>query len=72
MWAATGWVIATWLRVTLVLAAAVGVSWLAFGGHSGAFWAVCAAAVVAEGYLTRQLVREWCDQARFSCWWWDR
>jgi len=24
MWGVTGWVIATWLRVTLVLAAAVG------------------------------------------------
>ena len=36
MWAVTGWVIATWLRVTLVLAAAVGcLAWLASAG-SGA------------------------------------
>ena len=55
MWAVTGWVIATWLRVTLVLTAAVAVSWLALGAHSGAFWLVCAAAVLAEGYLSRQL-----------------
>ena len=71
MWAATGWVIATWLRVTLILAAAVGVCWLALGAHSGAFWVGCAAAVLAEGYLSRQLVREWCDEARFTCWWWN-
>ena len=45
MWAATGWVIATWLRVTLVLAAAVGVAWLTLGAHSGGFWLACAAAV---------------------------
>ena len=48
MWAVTGWVIATWLRVTLVLTAAVAVAWLALGAHSGAFWLICAAAVLAE------------------------
>ena len=53
--------IATWLRVTLVLAAVVGVCWLTFGEHSGGFWLVCAAAVISEGYLSRQLVREWRD-----------
>ena len=31
MWAVTGWVIATWLRVTLILTAAVGLHEL---GHS--------------------------------------
>ena len=48
MWAVTGWVIATWLRVTLALTAAVGVAWLALGAHSGAFWLICVAAVLAE------------------------
>ena len=31
MWAATGWVIATWLRVTLILTAVIAVAWLALG-----------------------------------------
>ena len=37
MWAVTGWVIATWLRVTLVLGVFV-VCWLALGTHPGSFW----------------------------------
>ena len=72
MWTVTGWVIATWLRVTAVLAAAVAVAWLALGEHSGAFWLLCLGAVLAEGYLTRQLLREWADEARITCWWWHR
>ena len=70
MWAVTGWAIATWLRVSLTVAAAVTVGWLAFGGHSAGFVAVCATAVLAEGYLSRQLIREWSDEARHRCWWW--
>ena len=72
MWAVTGWVIATWLRVTLALTAAVVVAWLALGAHSGAFWLICAAALIAEGYLSRQLLREWAHEARLGCWWWNR
>ena len=71
MWAVTGWVIATWLRVTLVLAAAVTVCWLTLGTQSNAFWGVCAVAVLAEGYLSRQLLREWAHEARITCWWWS-
>jgi hypothetical protein len=71
MWAVTGWVIATWLRVTLILAAAVGVGWLALGTHSGAFWLLCIAAVAGELYLSRQLLREWNDEAGLR-WWWTR
>ena len=48
MWAVTGWVIATWLRVTLALTATVVASWLALGAHSGAFWLICLAAGLAE------------------------
>lgn len=72
MWAATGWVIATWLRVTLALTAAVTVCWLTLGEHSGAFWLACTAALLAELYLSRQLLREWADEARTTCWWWAR
>jgi hypothetical protein len=71
MWAVTGWVIATWLRVTLILAAAIAVSWLALGTHSGAFWIVSAAAITGELYLSRQLLREWNDEAGLR-WWWTR
>ena len=72
MWAATAWVIATWLRVTFALAAVVAVCWLWLGQHSGGFWLLCLGALTAELYLTRQLLREWVDEARFSCWWWNR
>ena len=71
MWAVTGWVIATWLHVTLVLAVIVAVCWLALGAHSGAFWLVCCGALVAELYLSRQLLREWGGEARLR-WWWGR
>ncbi len=71
MWAVTGWVIATWLRVTVLLTAAVVVAWLALGEHSGAFWLICLVAVLAEGYLSRQLLREWSWEAGLR-WWWSR
>jgi hypothetical protein len=71
MWAVTGWVIATWLKTTLALTAAVAVAWLALGAHSGAFWLLCAAAVAAEAYLSRQLLREWSWEAGLR-WWWTR
>jgi hypothetical protein len=64
-------VIATWLRVTLALAAAIGVSWLAFGTHSGSFLLICVGAVLGELYLSRQLLREWNDEAGLR-WWWTR
>ena len=60
MWAVTGWVIATWLRVTLGLTAAVVASWLALGAHSGAFWLICLAAGLAElGGLNRWKQLSW-------------
>ena len=71
MWAVTGWVIATWLRVTLALSIGVAVAWLALGAHSGAFWLLCIAAVTAELCLSRQLLREWNWEAGLR-WWWTR
>jgi hypothetical protein len=71
MWAVTGWVIATWLRVTAILAATVTLCWLLLGTHSGVFWLACCAAVTAELYLSRQLLREWNWEAGLR-WWWTR
>jgi hypothetical protein len=72
MWAVTGWVVVTWLKMTIALAAAVAVAWLAFGAGSGAFVLACIGAGVGELYLSRQLCREWADEARITCWWWSR
>ena len=63
--------IATWLRVTLLLAAVVAASWLALGTHSGGFWLICIAAIAGELFLSRQLLREWNDEAGLR-WWWTR
>jgi membrane protein YdbS with pleckstrin-like domain len=69
MWDVTEWAVVTWLKCTLVLAAAVGAGWLYFGAGSGAFTLVCLAAVVAELYTTRQLAREWAHEAGLRWWW---
>jgi hypothetical protein len=71
MGAVTGWVIATWLKISIALAAAVTLAWLALGVHSGAFWLLCIAAVAGELNLSRQLLREWNDEAGLR-WWWTR
>ncbi|GAA1187553.1 hypothetical protein [Pseudonocardia alaniniphila] len=71
MWSVTGWVFATWLKITLLLALAVLVAALVFGTGSGWFWLATAAAVLAELYVIRQLAREWGYEARLS-WWWSR
>lgn len=69
MWAVTGWALATWAKFTLLLAAFVGVAWLACGTGSGGFWAALLGAGVLEIYAVRQLAREWAYEAR-SSWWW--
>jgi len=71
MWAVTGWAAATWLRVTLALAAAIGVLWLVLGTGSGWFWVAVAAAVLVEWHTTRALAAEWGYEARYT-WWWTR
>ena len=71
MWAVTGWVIATWCKTTLALAVAVLVCWFTLGTGSGGFVLTCAAAGLAEIYLSRQLLREWNDEAGLR-WWWTR
>jgi hypothetical protein len=70
MWAVTGWVVATWLKLTAVLAVVVAVCWWQVGTDSGWFFAVCCAAVAGEVYLTGQLRKEWAHEAR-ATWWWS-
>ena len=69
MWAVTGWAIATWLKTSITLAAALAAAWWLCGAGSGEFTLACLAATAAELYVTRQLVREWCSEARMSWWW---
>ena len=71
MWAVTGWVVVTWLKITILLGVAVVLAWLAFGTGSGAFVLACIAAGVGELYLSRQLGREWAREARVTAWWWS-
>ena len=70
MWAVTGWAVATWLKVTVVLALAVLLAWLLLA--PGWFVLALGLAVLADLYAARQLAREWADEARLSCWWWAR
>ena len=69
MWGVTAWALATWLRISLALAAAVAATWWLCGAGSGAFALACLGATIAELYVTRQLIREWCSEARMSWWW---
>jgi hypothetical protein len=70
MAAVTAWALATWAKVTLVLALGVLLAWLTLSTYW--FWFVTALAVLAECYTLRQLAREWADEARLRCWWWNR
>jgi hypothetical protein len=71
MWEVTGWALATWAKLTALLALGVGVAWLLLGAGSGWFWAITSGAVLVDLYLARQLVREWGHEARYR-WWWAR
>lgn len=71
MWDVTGWALITWLKLTALLGAVVGVAWLTLGTESGAFWLIAIGAVLAELHIVRQLAREWGYEARFR-WWWAR
>lgn len=67
----TGWVLAVWLKWTLILAAGVGAAWLTLTADSVWFWTIAAAAGWVECYIIRQLGREWAHEAHLS-WWWAR
>ena len=70
MAAVTAWALATWAKVTLVLALGVLLAWLTL--PTDWFWFLTALAVLAQCYTLRQLAREWADEARLRCWWWNR
>lgn len=67
MWAVTGWAVATWLKLTVLLAFGVGAAWLWL--DSGWFSVACIGAVLTELWAARQLGREWAYEARASWWW---
>jgi membrane protein YdbS with pleckstrin-like domain len=69
MWDATVWAAMTWLKLTALLAVAVGVCWLVFGAGSGGFVLAVIVDAVVELYLTRQLAREWAYEATMRWWW---
>lgn len=52
-----GWVLRSWIKMTLLLALIVGAVWLFCRTGSGGFWTSIAVAVVAEWYVVRQLAR---------------
>jgi hypothetical protein len=65
----TVWAVVTWLKTSTMLAAAVAAAWWLCGRGSGEFILVCLATAAAELYLSRQVIREWCSEARMSWWW---
>lgn len=71
MWDATIWAVATWLKLTALNAALLGICWLLFGPGSGGFVLAVTAAVLAEIHLCRLLAREWTHEASMH-WWWGR
>ena len=70
MGAVTAWALATWAKVTLVLVLGVLLAWLTL--PPGWFLLAVVLSAVGEAYTVRQLVREWADEARLRCWWWNR
>ena len=63
----TAWALATWAKITFVLAVAVLIAWLTLS--PGWFLLATGLAVLAEVYTVRQLAGEWADEARLRCWW---
>ena len=68
MWAVTGWAVATWLKITVFLALAVGAAWL--WCSPGWFAVAVIVGVLVELWAIRQLAKEWAYEAR-SSWWWS-
>ena len=68
MWQQTERLAATWLRITLALAAAVAVVATVYSTDSTQFTVAVLVAVVLELLTVRRLCREWAWQAR-GAWW---
>lgn len=64
----TRWVVLTWLRITLALAAVVGLVWWLAPAW---LWLALGAAGLVDVWVIRQLAREWSWQASAQ-WWWSR
>lgn len=71
MWDTTGWCLATWLKITGILAGLVVVVGLVWGWQSTAFALAVITAIVIDLLVIRGLAREWSWEARGS-WWWFR
>lgn len=69
MWSTTAWVLRTWLKMTLALAALVAVAALVWGVGSRPFVLAVVAAVLLDLLTIRGLIREWAFDARGSWWW---
>jgi hypothetical protein len=70
MWGMTGWVIKTWLKLTVCSALVVFGVWL-FTDEKGWFYAALLVAGLVQTWAIPALCREWADQARYA-WWWTR
>ena len=68
MWRHTERLAATWLRITLALAAVVALVATGYGLHSTQFAVAVLVAVGLELLTIRALCREWAWQAR-GAWW---
>jgi hypothetical protein len=66
-----GWVIRTWLKITVGLAVVVGLVWL-FTDHPGYVVAAVICAGLADLWVIRALCQEWVFEARVFCWWWPK
>lgn len=67
MWAVTGWALATWAKLTALLAVVLGVCWWQL--DTSTFALACVGAALVELWLIAALFGEWVSEAR-SSWWW--
>jgi hypothetical protein len=68
MGAVTGWVLRTWLKITLFLGLGVAAVWL-FTDRPGYTVAAVVTAGLVEVWATQALAKEWAYEARTSWWW---
>lgn len=68
MLSTTGWVLKTWLKITIALALIVFGVWLF--GTPGWLLVTLVLAGITEWWVTGALCREWVYEARFR-WWWN-
>lgn len=69
MTSVTGWVMLTWLKITVTLGLGVLSVWL-FADRPGYTLAAVIVAVLVEVWTVKALAREWAYEAR-TAWWWS-